>query len=173
MLARSQAGVHRPPILSAHWLFLLRACMLSGSVVSDSLRPPGLQPTRLLCPWGSLGKNTGVGCHFLLPGIFPTQGLNPCLLHWQVNSLALRHLGSPGTLSPSCKPHVLPSRSFRVQAAGLSDTLPGSAPSPIGSRALGAGRQGKANVTPVPREPLEVGGKGSGRERGWGLGMAG
>ena len=36
------------------------------SVVSDSLQPSGLQPTRLLCPWDFLGKNTGVGCHFLL-----------------------------------------------------------------------------------------------------------
>ena len=34
----------------------------------------GLQPSRLLCPWTSPGKNTGVGCHFLLQGIFPTQG---------------------------------------------------------------------------------------------------
>ena len=33
--------------------------------------------TRLLCPWDSPGKNTGVGCHSLLLGIFPTQGLNP------------------------------------------------------------------------------------------------
>ena len=32
---------------------------------------------RLLCPWDSLGKNTGVGCHALFQGIFPTQGLNP------------------------------------------------------------------------------------------------
>ena len=32
-----------------------------------------------LCPWNSPGKNTGVGCHFLLQGIFPTQGSNPCL----------------------------------------------------------------------------------------------
>ena len=38
----------------------------SLSVMSDSLRPHGLQRTRLLCPWDSLGKNTGVGCHFLL-----------------------------------------------------------------------------------------------------------
>ena len=38
------------------------------------------QPTRLLCPWGYPGKNTGVGCHFLLQGIFPTQGSNPSLL---------------------------------------------------------------------------------------------
>ena len=37
--------------------------------------------TRLLCPWDSPGKNTGVGCHTLLQGIFLTQGLNPCLLH--------------------------------------------------------------------------------------------
>ena len=37
----------------------------SRSVVSDSLRPHELKPTRLLCPWDSPGKNTGVGCHFL------------------------------------------------------------------------------------------------------------
>ena len=36
------------------------------SVASDSVRPHGLQPTRLLCPWDSPGKNTGVGCHLLL-----------------------------------------------------------------------------------------------------------
>ena len=36
------------------------------SVVSDSVRPHRLQPTRLLHPWDSPGKNTGVGCHFLL-----------------------------------------------------------------------------------------------------------
>ena len=43
------------------------------SVVSDSLWPLGLEPARPLCPWDSLGKNTGVGCHFLLQGIFPSQ----------------------------------------------------------------------------------------------------
>ena len=42
--------------------------------------PHGLQPTRLLCPWDSPGKNTGVGCHALLQGIFPTQGWNLRLL---------------------------------------------------------------------------------------------
>ena len=60
------------------------------------LRPHGLQPTRLLCPWVSPGKNTGVGCHFLLQGIFLTQGLNLhllLLLHWQAESLPLCHLG--------------------------------------------------------------------------------
>ena len=36
------------------------------SVVSDSVPPHRRQPTRLLCPWDSPGKNIGVGCHFLL-----------------------------------------------------------------------------------------------------------
>ena len=43
--------------------------------------PHDLQSARLLGPWDSPGKNTGVGCHFLLQGIFPTQGLNPSLRH--------------------------------------------------------------------------------------------
>ena len=41
------------------------------------------------------GKNAGVGCHFLLQGIFPTQGLNTNLMHWQADSLPLSHQGSP------------------------------------------------------------------------------
>ena len=62
---------------------------VSCSVASDSLQPHGLQPTRLLCPWNSPGKNTAVGCHFLLQSIFPTQRLNPGLLHcrWMVYCL--------------------------------------------------------------------------------------
>ena len=36
-----------------------------------------------------------MGCHFLLQGIFLTQGLNPCLLHWQVDSSPLSHQGRP------------------------------------------------------------------------------
>ena len=43
----------------------------------------GLQPARLPCPWDSPDKNTGVGCHFLLQGEFPTHGWNPRLLHWR------------------------------------------------------------------------------------------
>ena len=43
--------------------------------------PRGLQPSRLLCPRNFPGKNTGVGYHFLLQGIFLAQGLNPGLLH--------------------------------------------------------------------------------------------
>ena len=55
-------------------------CMPVSSVVSDSLQPRGLQPTRLFCPWNFPGKNTGVSCYFLLQGIFPTQDSNSCLL---------------------------------------------------------------------------------------------
>ena len=55
------------------------------------LGPHRLEPTRLLCSWGFSGKNIGVGCHFLLQGIFPTQGSNSCLLHWQLDSLPLSH----------------------------------------------------------------------------------
>ena len=55
-----------------------------------------LVSANLLCPWDSPGKNTGVGCHSLLQGIFLTQGSNLCLLHlmyWQVDSLPWSYLG--------------------------------------------------------------------------------
>ena len=45
--------------------------------------PHGLWPTKLLCPWDSPGKNSGVGFHALLQGIFPTQELNLGLLHFR------------------------------------------------------------------------------------------
>ena len=64
----------------------------SRSVMSDSLWSRGLQPTRLLCPWDSPGKNNGVGCHFLLQGIFLTQGSNPTLLWVALESLRLNEL---------------------------------------------------------------------------------
>ena len=64
-------------------------CMCS--VMADSLWPHGRQPTGLLCPWNSPGKNTGTDCHFLLQGIFLTQGLNPGL----ADSLPLHHLERP------------------------------------------------------------------------------
>ena len=54
---------------------------VSHSAMSDSLWPHGLQPTRLLCPRDSPGKNTRMSCHSLLQGISPTQALNPYLQH--------------------------------------------------------------------------------------------
>ena len=69
----------------------VHACLV---IQSDSLQPYRLQPARFFCPWDFPGKNTGVGCHFLLQGIFPTQGLNPCLLHCEADSLPLHYLRS-------------------------------------------------------------------------------
>ena len=65
--------------------------------MSSSWWPHGLQPARLLCPWDSPGKNTGVGCHVLLQGIFPTQGSNPGLSHCRRILYCLSHQGSPHT----------------------------------------------------------------------------
>ena len=70
--------------------------IVSRSVLSDSLQPYGLQPTRLLCPWDSPGKNTGMGSHALLRGIFLTQGSNLSLLHCRRIPYRLSHRGSPG-----------------------------------------------------------------------------
>ena len=71
-------------------------------IVSNCLWPHGLfvtpSPARLHCLWDFWGKNTGVGSHAFLQGIFSTQGLNPCLLsllHWQAESLPLNHLETP------------------------------------------------------------------------------
>ena len=54
------------------WWLVAKSCL--------TLRLHVLQPTSLLCPWDFPGKNTGVGCHFLLQGILPTQGSILCLL---------------------------------------------------------------------------------------------
>ena len=66
-------------------------------IMSDTLKPHRLLPTRLLCPGNFPSKNTGSGFHFLLQGIFWIQGLNPSLLHllyWHTDFLPLHHLGS-------------------------------------------------------------------------------
>ena len=62
-------------------LWLIPVVSESCTVVSDSLRPRGLQPALLLCPWHSPGRNTRVGSLSLLQGIFPTQGSNPGFPH--------------------------------------------------------------------------------------------
>ena len=61
-------------------------------------------PTRLLCPWDSPGKNTGVGCHFFLQGISPTQGSNLGLLYCRQ---ILYHLSiTLAVLAASCNPDL-------------------------------------------------------------------
>ena len=80
----------------------LHFCVCSGtSGVVNSLGPHGLSPTRLLCPGDSPGKNTRVGCHALLQGIFLTQGSNPhslCLLHCRQSLYPLSHPERSGGL---------------------------------------------------------------------------
>ena len=66
----------------------------SRSVMSDSLRPHGLQPTRLLSLWDFPGKSTGVGCHFILQRIFPTQGWNLGLQHCRQTLYCLSYQGN-------------------------------------------------------------------------------
>ena len=91
-----------------HWPVFFPVCVcvcvcvhtLSRAIMSNSLQPQGLQPTRLPCPCSFSGKNIWASCHFLLQGIFPTQGSNLHLLHplyWQADFLALCRLGSPHT----------------------------------------------------------------------------
>ena len=69
-------------------------CMLAQShpTLCD---PMDCSPSGSSGPWDFPGKHSAVGCCLLLQGIFPTQGLNLFLLHWQADSLPLSHLGSP------------------------------------------------------------------------------
>ena len=74
---------------------VLYMCVLSCSIASNSFRLVVCSLlTGLLCPWNFPVKNTGVGCHFLLQEIFPTEGWSH-LLHRQGDSLPRCHLGSP------------------------------------------------------------------------------
>ena len=74
----SRSPEKQPNILIKHaWI----SCMCAKSLQSClTLRPQRLQPASFLCPWDSPGKNTRMGCHALLQGIFQTQGSNPSLL---------------------------------------------------------------------------------------------
>ena len=73
----------------------LRACLCahvqSFPTLCDLIgcRPPGSS-----CPWDSPGKHTAMGCHFVLQGIFPTQGWNMRPLRWQAGSVPLVPLTS-------------------------------------------------------------------------------
>ena len=73
--------------------------------MSDSSLYHGLKPARLLCPWNSSGKNTGVNCHALLQGIFQTQGSNLSLMS---HALAGRFFTSSANcdLTPNTKSHI-------------------------------------------------------------------
>ena len=81
-----------------HVCSVAKSCLTLWDPVDCS--PPGS------CPWDFPGKNTGVGSHSLLQGIFPTQGPNLRLLPWQTNSFLLSHWEAHVSLTPRSKPGV-------------------------------------------------------------------
>ena len=88
--SRSQSSLSLQQPAPKTWL-----CSVSQSC-PNLCDPMGCSLQRPL-PWDFPGKDTGVGRHFLLQEFFLTQSSNPHLLHWQGNSLSLRHLGSPSS----------------------------------------------------------------------------
>ena len=90
ILYRSATGSPKSQLFNLDEFFKESAHVCS--VVSESLQPHGLYSTRLLYPWNFPSKNTGMGCHFLLRGIF--QPRDWTCVSWQVDSLPLHHLGS-------------------------------------------------------------------------------
>ena len=111
------------------------------------VRPHGLQPVRLLCPWDSPGKNTEVGCHALLQGIFPTQGSNLCLLC--LPALAGGFFTTSATreaLAPSTSGHLV--HAITAGCSGCPSSIPmqggltlpfSISPAPINGLALKSG----------------------------------
>ena len=70
-------------------------CVLVTQLCPALCNPLDCNPWGLLCPWNSPGKNTGVGCHSFLQGIFLTQGSNLSLLHCRQILYCLSHQGNP------------------------------------------------------------------------------
>ena len=100
-------------VLLDHMCVLCVSC----SVVSDSLQPCGLWPSRFLCPWNSPAKNTTVDCHFLLQEIFLTQRLNPGLLHCRQVFHHLSHQGRSGSYGNSIFNFWVTSTLFSIEVA--------------------------------------------------------
>ena len=80
-------------------ILLLIVAVVTKSWVWLLETPTDCSPPGSSVHGGFSGKNIGVHCHFLPQGIFPTQGLNPCLLHWWANSLLLSYWGSHSAAS--------------------------------------------------------------------------
>ena len=122
------------PAILGYWLHSSRLCpclpmasflCVSHSVMPNSLQPHGLSLTRLLCPWNSPGKNTGVGCHSLLQGIFLTQGSNPCPLHCRQILYNLSPQGTESQISclPLIRTHII---EFKTHFSSLTSYLDAS-----------------------------------------------
>ena len=120
-------------------LSILYLCVFSCSFMFNSLWLCGLQPARLLCPWNSPGKNTGVSCYFLLQGIFPIQESNMCLLHllhWRADSLPL----------------TLPEKLLHVVCAYVIPNVPIYPPTP--SPHNSAGKESACNAGDPGQSPV-------------------
>ena len=96
--------------------------------LSSSSSNSRLYPVKLLCPWDSPSKNTGVGCHTLLQGIFPTQGSNLGLLYGRQTLYHLSHQGSPKSMLLL----LLLSRFSRVRLCATPETAAHEAPPSLG-----------------------------------------
>ena len=98
------------------WCWVTKSCL-------TLLWSHALSSSGLLCPWDFLGKNTGVGCCFLLQGNFPTQGSDLWLLHWQANLLPLAIIISPKMRRMRRASTLTLWDFFRVSSAASSLTL--------------------------------------------------
>ena len=95
-----QTSSHSPSSPTTHG-----ASVFSAAQSCPTLRPPGLWPTGLLCPWDSPGKNAGVGCRALFQGLLLTQASNPrllfpCLGRWVLYPRAAWEARGPSSLTP-------------------------------------------------------------------------
>ena len=95
-IGRIQLETLRPSFVSdpSDWDYPSRCCCYCcwAAKLCPTLSPPQwLQPIRLLCPWDSPGKNTKVGCHFLLQGLFLTRDWT----HIFCSLFTTEHQGSP------------------------------------------------------------------------------
>ena len=91
------AALNRPPSLTRFtpalpYLYCCRCCCLVAKSRPTSATPR-MVACQVLCPWDFPGKNTRVGRHVFLQGIFPIQGSNPCFLLGRWILLPLSHLG--------------------------------------------------------------------------------
>ena len=94
-------------------------CLLVAQSCLTLCNPMDCSPARLICPWNSLGKNTGVGCHSLPQGIFLSRESNPGLLHCRQILYNLSHQGSPS-------PCLLVAQSCLTLCNPMDCSLPGS-----------------------------------------------
>ena len=93
------------------WYHLVHKASCCTKISTSNVAWMDYNPPRLLCPWNSPGKNTGVGSYSLLQGIFLTQGLNPSLPHCRQILYCLSHQESP-SMKNTCL--------FLLQQSGVS-----------------------------------------------------